>query len=182
MIILRTLLTSFGKGLEKFPCQNSSISAFYLNVLFRYNMYMFFHGFNTQTARRSSSISKYELVKLNNIYKPRDLKFIMHFTYVLCLSKTKYMDLHTCTLIFRKRLSMKKKIMIIWCRQTFSIFFCRHSSSVKGEHGTQEETKEGEWGRDWRRWNGWLSYMECVNLCCKTWNIFHYCIHWCIEM
>lgn len=49
---------------------------------------MFFHGFNTHKARRSSSISKYELVKLNNIYKPRDLKFIMHFTYVSCLCKT----------------------------------------------------------------------------------------------
>lgn len=33
---------------------------------------------------------------------------------------------------------------MIWCHQAFLIFFCRHSSSVKGEHGTQEETKEGE--------------------------------------
>lgn len=29
--------------------------------------------------------------------------------------------------------------------KAFSISYCRHSSSVKGEHGTQEETKEGEW-------------------------------------
>lgn len=114
--------------------------------------------------------------------RKKNLTIYLTFQSLTVPYKTWYMDVHTCTFNFRKRLSMKKKIMIIWCRQTFSIFFCRHSSSVKGEHGTQEETKEGEWGRDWRRWNVWLSYMECVNLCCKTWNIFHYCIHWCIEM
>lgn len=114
--------------------------------------------------------------------RKKNLTIYLTFQSLTVPYKTWYMDVHTCTFIFRKRLSMKKKIMIIWCRQTFSIFFCRHSSSVKGEHGTQEETKEGEWGRDWRRWNVWLSYMECVNLCCKTWNIFHYCIHWCIGM
>lgn len=114
--------------------------------------------------------------------RKKNLTIYLTFQSLTVPYKTWYMDVHTCTFNFRKRLSMKKKIMIIWCRQTFSIFFCRHSSSVKGEHGTQEETKEGEWGRDWRRWNGWLSYMECVNLCCKTWNIFHYCIHRCIGM
>lgn len=63
--------------------------------------------------------------------------------------------IHGCEYMYihfqKKAFNEKKKFMIIWCRQTFSIFFCRHSSSVKGEHGTQEETKEGEWGRDWRR-------------------------------
>lgn len=33
--------------------------------------------------------------------------------------------------------------------KAFSISYCRHSSSVKGEHGTQEETKEGEWEQGW---------------------------------
>lgn len=35
--------------------------------------------------------------------------------------------------------------------KAFSISYCRHSSSVKGEHGTQEETKEGEWGQGWEK-------------------------------
>lgn len=63
-----------------------------------------------------------------------------------------FMDMYN-TFVFRKRLWKFFFFYddLVLTIKAFSISYCRHSSSVKGEHGTQEETKEGEWGQGWEK-------------------------------